>query len=228
VVVDDRDTATARRADLRLRFGAARDLEALTTLHLLQRELAPSGGELEAELAGLLGRIDAAPHAAFVYGVAVSGGAGGQRRALALHELVRELSHSRHVVTLALPAAAGTRGAQDVLAWQTGYAESVDLASGHPEWIAASESLWTDEGVDLSLSLGAHGAELPEGVAAIGIGSMPVHDAEVWIRSAAAGVAAPGTAHRLDGVPLALQAPVPGDAPTAAALLTRLLTEVEQ
>ncbi|MGZ4304480.1 MAG: hypothetical protein ACXVSL_06375 [Solirubrobacteraceae bacterium] len=226
VVVDDRDTATARRADLRLSFGPERDLEALTSLHVLQRKLALSPGELETGLAGLLARIDATPHAAFVYGAAVTGGAGGQRRALALHELVRELSHSRHVVTLALPAAAGTRGAQEVLAWQTGYAESVDLASGHPEWIAASQSLMTDERVDVSLCLGGEPHEFPEGVARIGLGSLPMHDAEVWIRTAAAGVAAPGTAHRLDGVPLALQAPVPGDAPTAAALLARLLSEV--
>ena len=49
----------------------------------------------------------------------------------------------------------------------------------------------------------------------------------MWIRTAAAGVSAGGTAHRLDGVPLTLQAPLPGDAPTAAALLARLLAEVE-
>jgi formylmethanofuran dehydrogenase subunit B len=226
VVVDDRETATARRADLRLRFDAERDLEALTSLHVLQRKLELGPGDLESELAGLLERIHATPHAAFVYGTGVTGGAGGQRRALALHELVRELSHDRHVVTLALPGAAGIRGAQEVLAWQTGYAESVDLASGHPEWIAASESLMADERVDVSLCLGAECPDLPEGVAEIGLGTLPLQAADVWMRTAAAGVAAPGTAHRLDGVPLALQAPVPGDAPTAAALLTRLLAEV--
>ena len=53
-------------------------------------------------------------------------------------------------------------------------------------------------------------------------GSVPA----VSIRTAAAGVEAEGTAHRLDGVPLALQAPWPTGAPTAAALLTRLLAEV--
>ena len=47
------------------------------------------------------------------------------------------------------------------------------------------------------------------------------------IRTAAAGVEASGTVHRLDGVPLALQAPLPGDAPTAAAVLGRLLAEVQ-
>jgi hypothetical protein len=39
-------------------------------------------------------------------------------------------------------------------------------------------------------------------------------------------VNAAGTVHRLDGVPLTLQAPLAGDAPTAAELLTRLLAEV--
>ena len=42
------------------------------------------------------------------------------------------------------------------------------------------------------------------------------------------GVSAAGTVHRLDGVPLTLQAPRPDGAPTAAALLTRLLEEVER
>jgi formylmethanofuran dehydrogenase subunit B len=51
---------------------------------------------------------------------------------------------------------------------------------------------------------------------------------EVSIRTAAAGVASTGTAHRLDGVPLTLQAPEPGHAPTAAALLGRLLEELKR
>ena len=53
-------------------------------------------------------------------------------------------------------------------------------------------------------------------------------DVAVSIRTAAAGVEASGTAHRLDGVPLALQAPRGGDAPTAAELLARLLVKVER
>jgi hypothetical protein len=34
--------------------------------------------------------------------------------------------------------------------------------------------------------------------------------------------------HRLDGVPLTLQAPLENGAPTAAGLLTRLLAEVQR
>ena len=40
VVVDDRDTATARRADAHLRWARDHDLDALTSLHVLHRGLA--------------------------------------------------------------------------------------------------------------------------------------------------------------------------------------------
>jgi formylmethanofuran dehydrogenase subunit B len=227
-VVDDRDTATARRADVRMRWPRERDLEALTGLHVLQRKRALRAPGLETELVGLLERIDAVPHAAFVHGAGLTAGAGGQRRALALHELVRALCHDRHVVTLALPAATGTRGAQEVLAWQTGYSENIDLAGGHPELVTATGSLPLDERVDVSLCIEGDRDELGDGLTQIALGSLPMQGVEVSIRTAAAGVAATGTAHRLDGVPLALQAPLSDDAPTAAALLARLLEEIER
>jgi formylmethanofuran dehydrogenase subunit B len=227
MVVDDRDTATARRADLRLRWPREHDLEALTGLHALQRRLALRGTELAPELEGLLEQVNAVPHATFVHGPGVTAGAGGQRRALALHELVRALCHDRHVVTLALPDAAGTRSAQDVLTWQSGYPGNVDFANGHPELVTTTRPLAAAEGVDVSLRIeGAPDNELA-GVTEIVLSTLPAPEAEVSIRTAAAGVHAGGTAHRLDGVPLALQAPLPSDAaPTAAALLTRLLEEL--
>jgi len=63
------------------------------------------------------------PNAAFLH--ALDG-----RAELALHELVRRLNGARHVTTLRLGS---PRGADDTLAWQTGYAGTVDLGSGHPE-----------------------------------------------------------------------------------------------
>jgi formylmethanofuran dehydrogenase subunit B len=230
VVVDDRDTATAQRADMRLEWPRARDLEALVTLHALQRKLASAPSDLDARLDGLLERIGNVPHVAFVHGPALTGGDGGQRRALVLHELTRALSHERHVVTLALTRAAGTTGARDALAWQTGYAGNIDFAPGHPELVSATQPLEDAEGIDVALRIEGAPAGLTAGVAEIALCSHPTRGpgpgAAVSIRTAAAGVNAAGTAHRLDGVPLTLQAPLPGDAPTAAELLTRLLAEV--
>jgi len=231
-VIDDRDTATARRADVRFAWSKERDLEALMSLNVLQRGLALYSGDLAAELSGLMERLGSVPHAAFVYGSGLTQGTGGERRALALHELVRALCHERHVVTLGLPRAPGTRGADDVLAWQTGYGGAVDLASGHPELLTATGPLAAEEGVDVSLRIEAVPTELPAGVTEIALGGVPAgwarRNPEVSIRTAAAGVSSGGTAHRLDGVPLALQAPRPDGAPTAAALLGRLLARIER
>jgi formylmethanofuran dehydrogenase subunit B len=200
VVVDDRDTATARHADLVVDWPADRDVEAL---------------------ADLFERFDDAQHATIVYGAALAAGAGGQRRELALHELVRRLSHGRHVVTLSLPGTPGIRGAGDVLAWQTGYAGTVDLASGHPEMKTATEPLVEHERVDLALCV----EDDPSGGVPTIVLSHRAEpaDAEVWIRTAPAGVAAPGTVHRLDGVPLSLRPPCPSSAPSAADVLADLL-----
>ncbi len=223
VVIDDRDTATAQRADLRLRWAPERDLEALRSLHVLQRNLPLRSRDLAPELEGLLERLVAVPHATFVYGGHLRAGPGGERHALALHELVRALAHDRHVVSLELPGAAGTRGAEDVLTWQTGYGPTVDLASGHPELVTGPSPL---QDVDVSLCIEGASGELPAAVTRIALSSLPVAGAEVSIQTAPAGVAAGGTAHRLDGVPLTLQAPVASDAPTAAQLLGRLLEEI--
>ncbi|HEY6523328.1 MAG TPA: hypothetical protein VIY10_06120 [Solirubrobacteraceae bacterium] len=233
VVVDDRDTATAARATLRLRWPPERDLDALVTLHALIQAppTAPAPGDLDAPLGALMDRISDVPHLAFIHGPALTGGVGGQRRALALYELTRALSHERHVVTLALPRAAGTTGAQDAVAWQTGYAGNVDLASGHPELLTVTQPLHGADDVDVAVRIDGVPAQLAAGVAEIALGSgsppnEPGSVPAVSIRTAAPGVEAEGTAHRLDGVPLALQAPWPTGAPTAAALLSRLLAEV--
>lgn len=216
VVVDDRETSTAERADLRLSWGRERDLEALTSLQVLQRGLGLPPGDLAADLTGLMERWGSVPHAAVVYGPALTAGAGGQRRALALYELVRALNHGRHVVTLELPRAPGCRSADDVLAWQSGYGGHVDFATGHPELVTATRPL---DDVDVTLLV----EPAPGAVAEIALGGVAAGpDVQVWIRTAPA-----GTVHRLDGVPLPLQPAEPDDAPTAADVLTRLLAAAE-
>ena len=231
VVVDDRDTRTADRATLRLTWPRERDLEALVALHALTQAPAPPAAlaprDIDAPLRALMERIEDVPHVAIVHGPGLTGGDGGQRRALALNELARALSHERHVVTMALPRATGRVGAQDALAWQSGYIGNVDFASGHPELLSVTQPA---EGVDVAVRIDGAPARLGPGVVEIALCSLaaeqPAPEPAVSIRIAAAGVDAGGTAHRLDGVPLALQAPRPSGAPTAAALLRRLLAEV--
>jgi len=102
---------------------------------------------------------------------------------------VRRLNGARHVTTLRLGS---PRGADDTLAWQTGYAGTVDLGSGHPEPAGRI----------------APDAELRVESARIAVG-------DVVIRTAYG-----GTVHRMDGIPLTLHAVA--DRPAAAAILARL------
>ena len=230
VVVDDRDTPTTELAGLRLSWARERDPEALSALHVLAggREPPDQDGGLWAQLDPLARRLRSAPHATFVYGRALAAGDGGQRRALALHELVRELSHGRHVVTLSLEDEPGVRGAAEVLTWQTGYPGPVDLASGHPELVTATAPVVEHERIDVALRVEDDPATT--GVATvIALSHRPgIPAPDVWIRTAPAGLGAGGTMHRLDNVPLALLPARPSNAPSAAELIHRLLEAISR
>ena len=56
----------------------------------------------------------------------------GQVEALGLNALVRDLCQVTHAVSVTLRREANAAGAEDVLAWQTGYPSAVSFASGHP------------------------------------------------------------------------------------------------
>jgi formylmethanofuran dehydrogenase subunit B len=217
VVVDDRDTATAARADVRLRIAPERDVDALTRLHAFEKGLEPPAADLDDDLRDLLARLHAVPHAAFLHG------GGERRRGLALHELVRKLNDARHVVTLALRHAGGALGAEDALTWQTGYAGAVDLGSGHPELLA--DGIARRE-ADVLLIVESDPGQVPEGTAVIALSSAVVPDAEVVVRTAGAGIGVGGTVHRMDGVPLTLATPLRSGPPGAAEVLDRLLAEL--
>lgn len=110
--------------------------------------------------------------------------------ALALYSLVRDLNRDRHAVTLGLREG-NARGAEDVLAWQTGFTGVVSFARGHPREVFGP--LHAD-------------AELVVAPDAVTVGPVPGEP-----RVAFATVEVPGTIHRMDGVPLPLRAePVEG------------------
>ena len=78
------------------------------------------------ELDDLARRLLDARHVAFIHGAL------DELEALALFELVRDLNRDRHAVTLAVRSEGNARGAEDVLAWQTGFPDAVSFARGYP------------------------------------------------------------------------------------------------
>jgi formylmethanofuran dehydrogenase subunit B len=150
---------------------------------------------LRAGKGALAERLRGARHVAFIHGAL------DELTALALHSLVRDLAHDRHAVTLGLRAG-NARGAEDVLAWQTGFAGPVDFARGFPREAERGE-------FDAELVVAADAATVTVG-------------SRVAFATAVDGIEVAGTAHRMDGVPVPLRAPRQSDRPSVEDVLAAI------
>jgi formylmethanofuran dehydrogenase subunit B len=210
VVVDAQRTATAAEADAFVELDAADEfaalwaLRALVTRAPLDRDRAPLLDDLATRLLG-------ARHVALLYGDDVE--------ALALLALVRDLARERHAVTLGLRRDANGRGAEDVLAWQTGFPAAVSFARGHPREDLSASALLERGEVDAALVVASDPLEqlpalreLPT-VVVDARATATSQAARVAFATAADGIEVPGTVHRMDGVPVPLRAPLAGERP---------------
>jgi len=230
VVVDARRTATAEQADAYLELDPGHDFEALWSLR------APAGGAPLDRRLPLEGLDDLARRLLGARHVAVIHGELDELSALALSSLVRDLSRDRHAVTLALRGDGNARGAEDVLAWQTGFPAAVSFARGHPragpgEFSAAA--LLERGDVDAALVVASDPLEHLSPAAAARLRELPAvvvdaratatsQAARVAFAAAADGVEVPGTVHRMDGVPVPLRAPLTADRPSVEDVLAAI------
>ena len=236
VVVDERRTATAAEADSFVELPADCDVEALWTLRALI-QMAPVASELS--LDDLAARLRDCRSAAILHHVR------GHVEALGLNALVRDLCRVTHAVAVTLRREANAAGAEDVLAWQTGYPSAVSFAAGHPRAnpgeLSAAAMLERGE-ADAALVVGSDPLEhLPQQAAdrlrAIPVvsvdarGTATADAARVAFTTAAAGVHRPGVVHRLDGVPVPLRALLassrPSDDEVLGAIAGRLARSLE-
>jgi formylmethanofuran dehydrogenase subunit B len=241
VVVDGGRTATAEEADEFIELAPELDFDALWAMRALVRDV-----PLDRALAPRL-PLDALEHVAgrlraCEYGAVLHGPA-GYANALALLALVRDLARIAHIVALPLRAEGNARGAEDVLAWQTGYPAAVSFARGHPrarpgEFSAAGllERGETDAalivGFDALRHLPPRAAGNLRRIPTIVVDPRATETAaaaRVAFATAAGGVRREGTAHRMDGVPVPLRAPLAaervGDGEVIAAIEARIAGE---
>jgi formylmethanofuran dehydrogenase subunit B len=244
VVVDGRRTATTDEADEFIELPAELDFEALWAMRALVRGV-PLDRDLAAQLpldplGELADRLRACGYGAVLPGPGLVATADGYVNALALLALVRDLGRIAHVVALPLRHDGNGRGAEDVLAWQTGYPSAVSFARGHPR---AQPGEFSAAGVlergeaDAALVVGFDAlAHLPprasdhlRRIPTIVVDPRSTETAaiaRVVFATAAGGVHREGTAHRMDGVPVPLGAPLassrPGDEQVLAAIAARI------
>ena len=229
VVVDATRTATAEEAGAFVELDAAHDFEALWALRALV-----AGAPLDRDrardlpldaLGELAERLLGAEHVAFLHGALDELGA------LALLSLVRDLSRERHAVTLALRGDGNSRGAEDVLAWQTGFPAAVSFGRGHPRAnpgeLSAAALLERGE-VDAALVVACDALEQLPGLRELPTVVVDARDTEtaraarVAFATAVEGIEVAGTAHRMDGVPVPLRALLDGERPAVADVLAAI------
>ena len=215
VVVDERRTSTAELADAYLELPARpRHRGALDAARARPRGIAARNG-------ARCRRSPTSPRgcAAAATSRSCTTFAGTWRRS-ALHALVRDLCRVTHAVTVTLRHEANAAGAEDVLAWQTGYPAAVSFANGgpraNPTELSATAVLDRGE-ADAALVVASDPLEhLPAAAAerlrAIPVVSIDASDtataraARVAFTTGAPGVHEPGVVHRLDGVPVPFRA----------------------
>ncbi|HEV3377147.1 MAG TPA: hypothetical protein VG126_07690 [Thermoleophilaceae bacterium] len=241
VVVDTQRTATADEADEFVELPPELDFEALWAMRALVGNV-PLDSNLAARLPldaleRLAGRLRACSYGALLHGPS------GYVNALALLTLVRDLARIAHIVALPLRPEGNARGAEDVLAWQTGYPAAVSFARGHPrarpgEFSAVGllERGETDAAVIVGFDALRHfpprARDNLRRIPTIVVDPRATETAaaaRVAFATAAAGLRREGTVHRMDGVPLTLRAPLAseraGDGQVLAAIKARIAEE---
>ena len=237
VVVDVKQTATADRADLFLSIEAGRDFEALWTLRGLLRGIEPApetftGLPLD-HLKHLAERMKSCRCGVIFFGYGLVRQSLGHRNVEALLRLVTDLNQFTRFHARRLRVAGNVTGADSVLCWQTGFPFGVNLARGYPRYnpgeYTAAELLARHE-VDAVVLVGTWRASaFPQKaldylrtVPAIVLDhaqAVPPIDPSVRFTTAIYGIHRPGTAYRMDEVPIPLRQVLDSPLPTDGEVL---------
>ncbi|HUG19978.1 MAG TPA: formylmethanofuran dehydrogenase subunit B [Planctomycetaceae bacterium] len=240
VVIDVEPTESSALADRFLQIEPGRDFEAIWALRAMIRGLpvdasASLGISLEA-LRDLAERMKSCRCGVVFFGLGLSRKGLGHLNVEALLRLVADLNdHTRfHARRMRIPG--DVTGADTVLCWQTGYPFSVNLSRGYPRYnpgeFSANELLERKE-VDACLLVGSEGIEKMSARAVAHLRTIPTivldHPtvqtpiaATVRFTTGVYGIHLPGTAYRMDEVPIPLKQVLTTDYPSDAEVLSQI------
>lgn len=241
VVADIKPTASSEQADFFLPIEPNRDFEALWTLRSLVRGLPEPpqlqcGAPLE-QLRELAARMKACQFGIVFFGLGLSTTSSGNHNVEALLRLVRDLNHFTRFYARRMRVQGDVTGADLVLAWQTGYPFSVNLARGYPRYNPgefSAQGLLERGEADACLLLGSEGVARFSDAARAALQKIPTifldHPtvdsglaATVQFTTGVYGIHHPGTAYRMDEVPIRLRAVLSSEYPTDEAVLQQIL-----
>jgi formylmethanofuran dehydrogenase subunit B len=243
VVADVKPTATSDLADIYLPIEPGRDFEVLTRLRMLIRGIPvdrqTSPGAPVGLLEDLAERIKSCRYGIVFFGLGLSMTGGGQHNVEALLLLVRDLNQHTRFCARRMRIPGDVSGADTVLAWQTGYPFSVNFARGYPRYnpgeFSAQDILERGE-ADVCLFVGSEGAQLFSKKALANLKRIPTialdyptvarHPATVQFTTAVYGIHRPGTAYRMDNIPIRLRPFLTADYASDDEVLSRIAGSV--
>jgi formylmethanofuran dehydrogenase subunit B len=235
VLVDIRETPSAKAADIFLQIRPGKDFELLTTLRALiknqpvNRESVAETGLTVEQVQDLVGQMKAARFGVIFFGMGVSMTRGKHMNSAAILTLAAEMNAYTKFVAMPMRGHGNVTGSDVVMRWTTGYPFGVNLNRGYPRFNPGEFStvdLLVRGDVDAALILGADpGATMPQPaidhlrrIPTIVLDPKVTHTSRisrVHITTAATGISAPGTVYRMDEIPLplrpALKSPYPTD-----------------
>jgi formylmethanofuran dehydrogenase subunit B len=244
VVVDHQPSGTSALADVFVEVDPERDFEALWTLRSLIGGTpltagCATGAPLPA-LADLARRMKACQSGVVFFGLGLSTRGLGHHNVSALLKLVEELNSYTRFYARRMRLYGDVTGADSVLCWQTGYPFSVNLARGYPRFNPGEFSV---DGIlerrenDACVILGSETLDQLSASALDHLRSVPtivldypsgqsIVPPTVQFTTAVYGIHRPGTAYRMDEIPIPLKGFLPSPYPSDDEILQQILEQL--
>ena len=225
VNVDIRETPTSKAADIFLQIKPGKDFELGTVLRALMKNQ-PVDEERAAEigvplerLQDLVNRMKRAKFGVIFFGMGLSMTRGKHMNSAGILNLAAEMNAFTKFVCMPMRGHGNVTGADVVLRWTTGYPFGINLSRGYPRFNPGEFStvdLLVRGDNDATFVLGADpGATMPQPALehltrtpTIVCDPKVTHTsklARVHFTVAVSGVSAPGTAYRMDEIPMPLR-----------------------
>jgi formylmethanofuran dehydrogenase subunit B len=220
VVVDARKTATAKMADIFIQVAPNQDYELLSALRMAVKgeeiyleEVAGVSIDKIEELADLMISCE---FGILFFGLGLTMSLGKSRNIDAALSLVRDLNERTKFLIMPMRGHYNVTGANEVIAWQTGYPFAVDFSQGYPRYNPGETTtidILTRGECDAALIIGSDPAAHFPVSAVKHLTKIPVITIDphknattlisnIVIPTAITGIEAEGTVYRMDGVPL--------------------------
>jgi formylmethanofuran dehydrogenase subunit B len=233
VVVDVEQTESARMADTFIQVHPGGDFELIWALRALLRGIPVDSGTVAGVNRDVVRRLAetlrSCRHGAVFFGLGLTRHGVPHATVEALLRLVTDLNAHTRFIARRMRIPGDVAGADTVLCWQTGFPFSVSLTRGYPRYNPGeytANSLLERGEVDAVLLVGSEGVakltdaarrnlqRIPTIVLDYPRVSLPIQPA-VQFTTAVYGIHRPGTAYRMDEVPIplrsVLESPLPAD-----------------